>query len=162
MCSPSDRPVSGRLHWSSASGSSRPKAARLHAHHGDVLPGLPPGAAPARQHRHAGHDARGAVVVAALGHRIEMRAGHDRGPCAVLARQGQVEIAGGIDPLLQCQLLADGLHEVVRHLLAFAVGGARHAEAGLRMAAQVVEPLAGERGFRLEIAVEICHAIVSR
>ncbi len=133
-----------------------------HAHHGDVLPGLPAGAAPARQHRHAGHDARGTVVVAALGYRIEMRAGHDRGPRTVLPRQGQVEVARGVDPLLQRELLADGLHQVVRHLLAFAVGGARHAEAALRMAAQVVEPLSGESGFRLEIAVEICHAIVSR
>ena len=67
----------------------------------------------------------------------------------------QVEIAGGVDPLLQPERLADGLHQVVRHLLAVAVGGAGDAEAALRMPAQMVEPLAGQRGFRLEIAVEI-------
>ena len=122
-----------------------------HAHHGDVALRRAPRPPPARQHRHAGHDAGGAVIVAALRHRIEMRAGHDRRQRPVASRQGEVEIARRVEPLLERQVAADAAHQVVRHLLAFAVGRPRHAQPALRMLPQMIEPLPGKRHLRLEV-----------
>jgi hypothetical protein len=99
-----------------------------HAHHRDVVRRLPVRHGPARQHRHAGDDARRAVVVAALRHRIEVRAGHDRGQAAVAPGQSQVEIAGASIRFSSPSDWPMALHQLVRHLLAVAVGGAGDAE----------------------------------
>ena len=74
-----------------------------------------------------------------------------------MARQGQIEIAGGIGPLLQPQSLANALHQVVRHLLALAEGRAGDAEAAPGVSAQMLEPLPCQGGFRVEVAVEVDH-----
>ncbi len=74
-----------------------------------------------------------------------------------MPRQGQIEIAGGVDPLFKPQRLADALHQVVRHLLALAVGRAGDAEAAFGVRAQMLEPLARQGGFGIEVAVEFGH-----
>ncbi len=90
---------------------------RADRHDDDVEGRSPPGPTRAREERDPGHHAGGAVVIAALRHRVQVRADNDRRRRPVAARQRRVAVPGSIDLDLQIQAARDIADHLVRELL---------------------------------------------
>ena len=108
-----------------------------------------------RDHRQPGEHARRAVVIAAARHRIEMAAEHDPLRRPIRPRQGHVEVARGIDVGFQTQPLGGGAHEIVRRLLAGAIGVPRDADAVETAFVQSLEQASGEGDIGGEVGAHL-------
>ena len=158
MCSASVRPVSRRRTASASGGQAaeggaaageagrepRPALLRPRHQHGDVAGGDEAGLAHAGDRGEAGQHAGRTVVVAALADRIEMAADHQHRRRPVRARQGQQQVAGGIDRDLQPQRPRPLAHDRVRNPLARPIGFARDADAVEGRGAQGGEQCLGQ------------------
>ena len=119
-------------------------------HHRDVplgRDGLP--AQPA-EGREPGDHPRGTVIIAALGHRIHMRAGDQPRQLAPLARQGHVEIERRVGPDLEPEPLRRLSRQAMGEVLALAIGGAGDAAADAGMGAQRIEHAARQLDVGLD------------
>ena len=96
------------------------------------------------QRGHSGNDARGAIIVAAIGHRIQMRTRNPARQRPVASRQRQIQIAGKIHRNLKRKRGGRGRHLIVRILLTRAVRLAAHTFLCRRMGAQISEKPLGE------------------
>ncbi len=121
-----------------------------HAHDGNVLRRRVAERLERADRRQAGDDAGGAVEIAALRHRIQVRADHLDRLRAIPAGPGHVGVGGGVLRDLQAQPASDLRHQGVRRLLAFAVARARDAAHVDARRAKTVEHLRGEIGLRLD------------
>ena len=90
----------------------------------------------------------GSVVIAAVGHRVKVRAYHPARRCLVGAGQSQIKIAGGIRGAAQAQRRCASGNQVIRVLLALTVRRARDALGAGGMRSKVVEQFPRHRHSR--------------
>ena len=109
------------------------------AHHREVVVQRDAGALQRRDGDEAGHHAGGAVEIAAVRHRVEMRADNHALRIGVAAGQRHVEVGGGVVLDAQAELLSNRGHRRMRALFARAVRIARHARFVEAVAAKLVE-----------------------
>ncbi len=107
--------------------------------HGNIAGRHEPRLAQARQRAQAAHHSGRTVVIAALGHAVEMRSDDDARRGAIPTRQGHRQIADRVDRRLEIQRARGRPDDVVRGLLAVAVAVAHDAATDAGRKAQVLE-----------------------
>ena len=131
-------------------------------HHGDVALGRDALAPQPAEGRQPGNDSGSAVVIAALGDRIHMRARHQPRQLAPAARQGHVEVERGVGLDLEAEPLRRPSRQAMGEVLALAIGGAGDAAADAGMGAQRIEHAARQLEVGLDSRPGGHHGAPSR
>jgi hypothetical protein len=131
----------------------KPGAALLgpRRHHRDVPRRHVARAAHARHRRQPRHHARGAIVIAAARHAVQMAADHHPLGCPIRPRQSHIQIAGMVIVHLQAQGRSFIPHDGMGHLFARAIGLPRHANNIGSSLAQSIKKTLGKLHIRHEI-----------
>jgi len=131
------------------------------AHDADVAAGRGPALLQRGNRRQPGDHARGAVEIAAFGHRIEMRADDDRPGGAVGPRQRHIGVAGRVGLDFEAERLGRARHRAMRERLALAIARPRDADAVMGGVGELVEEACGQFS-RLHVAPLLSSAPSNR